>query len=420
MALDPNIILQGRGIQIDNPIETQNKLAQLYQARSQNRLADLAFTDNQRERAGENSLSQLLADGKSGDDVVRGLASQGYGSRGLAYGKQFLERQKATADIGKVGADTDHTKAQTAETQAKAINLASQQHRDALNTINDPQQAAVWVSSLYSDPRLAPITSYGGTLEQALAKIPSDPAEFQQWKMQSQLGAEQWIKQTTPDANARLTAKTARDNNSASLAVTMRGQNMTDARMRETLQQGKTPAGYRANPDGTLAPIPGGPADPARDTGKPATEFEGKSAIFGARAEQADKILSSVKYSPAAVNVKRSLGDTPLVGGMLGAAMNSKGMSPEDQQAEQAQRDFVNAVLRQESGAAITASEFDNATKQYFPQPGDSQKAIEQKAANRKLTVDGLKRNAGRYAYSAPPAATSVLDAADAILKGGK
>lgn len=212
MALDPSIILQGRGIQLDNPIETQNKLAQLQQARNQNRLADLTFADNQRERAGENSLSQLLADGKSGDDVVRGLSSQGYGKSGLAYGKQFLDRQKTAADIGKVEADTKHLGVQTSETQAKVINLASQQHRDALNTINDPQQAAAWVSSLHSDPRLAPIVAYGGTLEEALARIPTDPVKFQQWKMESQLGAEQLIKQTTPDANARLSAKTSSDN----------------------------------------------------------------------------------------------------------------------------------------------------------------------------------------------------------------
>ena len=38
MALDPSIILQGRGVQLDNPIDTQNKLAQLQQTRNQNRL----------------------------------------------------------------------------------------------------------------------------------------------------------------------------------------------------------------------------------------------------------------------------------------------------------------------------------------------------------------------------------------------
>ena len=42
--------------------------------------------------------------------------------------------------------------------------------------------------------------------------------------------------------------------------------------------------------------------------------------------------------------------------------------SPQQQQVEQSQRDYVNAVLRRESGAAISNAEFDNARKQYFPQ----------------------------------------------------
>lgn len=213
MALDPSIILQGRGVQLDNPIDTQNKLAQLYQVRNQNRLADLTFADNQRERAGENSLSQLLADGKSGDDVVRGLAAQGYGARGLAYGKQFQERQKATADIGKVGADTDHIRAQTSETQAKVVNLAAQQHRDAIGLVNDRETAAGWLQSMYSDPRLKDIVGASGTtVDQAIARIPSDAAGFEKWKMQAALGGDKLIAMTTPDANARLSARTSIEN----------------------------------------------------------------------------------------------------------------------------------------------------------------------------------------------------------------
>ncbi len=219
MALDPSIILQGRGVQLDNPIDTQNKLAQLQQTRNQNRLADLTFADNQRDRAGENSLSQLLAAGKSGDDVVRGLAEQGYGKSGLAYGKQFLERQKATADIGKVGADTDHVKAQTAETQAKVVNLAAQQHRDAIGLVNDRETAAGWLQSLYSDPRLKDLVGASGTtVDQAIARIPSDAAGFENWKMQAALNGEKLIAMTTPDANARLSAKTSSENSKRSAA----------------------------------------------------------------------------------------------------------------------------------------------------------------------------------------------------------
>ena len=52
----------------------------------------------------------------------------------------------------------------------------------------------------------------------------------------------------------------------ANRGVTMRGQNMTDARSRETLAAGKAPAGYRLAPDGkSLEVIPGGPADGKAD-----------------------------------------------------------------------------------------------------------------------------------------------------------
>lgn len=143
-------------------------------------------------------------------------------------------------------------------------------------------------------------------------------------------------------------------------------------------------------------------------TEKAPTEFQGKSAAFGLRAQEADKILSSLqgKFSPAAINSKLAVQETPLIGGILGAATNL-GLSDADQQAEQAQRDFTNAVLRQESGAAIGADEFDNARKQYFPQPGDSAAVIQQKARNRQLAIQGLNSNAGRARMSAPAGAGS-------------
>lgn len=83
--------------------------------------------------------------------------------------------------------------------------------------------------------------------------------------------------------------------------------------------------------------------------------------------------------------------------------------STEGQQAQQAQQNFVNAVLRQESGAAINSSEFDNARKQYFPQPGDSQEVITQKRRNRELVISGFARQAGpggadiRQVFDNPP-----------------
>lgn len=65
------------------------------------------------------------------------------------------------------------------------------------------------------------------------------------------------------------------------------------------------------------------------------------------------------------------------------------------QRFEQAKRDFVNAQLRRESGAAISQKEFDNAAAQYFPQPGDSVEVIAQKRRNRQLAVEAMGREGG-------------------------
>lgn len=70
-------------------------------------------------------------------------------------------------------------------------------------------------------------------------------------------------------------------------------------------------------------------------------------------------------------------------------------VSDDFQNFDQARRDFINAQLRRESGAVISAEEFDNANKQYFPQPGDTREVLEQKRRNRQTIVDGMKRSAG-------------------------
>lgn len=147
------------------------------------------------------------------------------------------------------------------------------------------------------------------------------------------------------------------------------------------------PTGYRRTAAGGLEPIPGGPADPNTPKGKNTlNDTQAKALQFGTRMLQASQGLD--KLAAAGTNqpglIKRAA-DT--VG--LGAAANFT-QSPEQQQVEQFQRDFVNATLRRESGAAISEGEFANARQQYFPQPGDSAQVIEQKRRNRDLATQGF------------------------------
>lgn len=162
----------------------------------------------------------------------------------------------------------------------------------------------------------------------------------------------------------------------------------------------KPPTGYRYRPDNTLEPIPGGPADPATKTGPDGmpkiTEGQGKANLYKTRADEANKIISDLegKFSPMAINAKNAAGKVWGVGPAIEGTINLA-LSDENQMAEQAQRNFMNAVLRLESGAVIGAEEFENGKRQYFPQPGDSKQVIAQKRKNRETAIRGLEVMSG-------------------------
>lgn len=124
---------------------------------------------------------------------------------------------------------------------------------------------------------------------------------------------------------------------------------------------------------------------------KPMTVEQGKANIFGTRAQAAHDILLGAedKINTVGLASKQGAENIPIIGGAVGAIGNSM-LSDNQQKVDQAQRDFVNAVLRNESGAVISPGEFDNAKKQYFPQPGDSDAVIEQKRRNRETEINGL------------------------------
>lgn len=120
------------------------------------------------------------------------------------------------------------------------------------------------------------------------------------------------------------------------------------------------------------------------------TEFKAKSFGYGTRMDNSDKILKTIddKFIESGSTGEYLTPRWELVPNWL--------KWTEQQQYEQAQRDFINAKLRQESGAVISPQEFDNAKKQYFPRPGDTKETIEQKRKNRELVILEMFRNAGK------------------------
>ena len=125
---------------------------------------------------------------------------------------------------------------------------------------------------------------------------------------------------------------------------------------------------------GAARPVTGPQGQPLIG-GKPLTETQSNAVAFGMRAVEANKLatdLESKGFTNTGVirtAVGGTMGQAPIVGGKLEQGVRSAfnvlpefagGPSPEQQQVDQARRNFISAVLRKESGAAIGVEEYSN------------------------------------------------------------
>jgi hypothetical protein len=175
----------------------------------------------------------------------------------------------------------------------------------------------------------------------------------------------------TAEGQAATREETRRANEAAevdrdlSRGVTERGQNLVDARTRELAELTRE-------------------AQRLERENKPPTEAMRTVATYAARMEQAEQTFDAIPTINAWNN------------NVPNWAQTAKG-----QQFDQATRNFINATLRRESGAAISSSEFENAYEQYIPQPGDKAEKLKLKAQNRAIVRESFKSAAGK-AYESP------------------
>lgn len=125
-------------------------------------------------------------------------------------------------------------------------------------------------------------------------------------------------------------------------------------------------------------------------SGRPKTVDERKMKIFASRMEQSLSIIEQLESDP---KLRNQL--TAPVTGALGRSMPDRFKGPQLRQYNQAKLDFINAVIRQESGAVITDDEIRKAEIQYFPQPGDDEQTIANKAELRRIVLRQFQEAAG-------------------------
>ena len=362
MALDPSIILQaGRGVTpLLSPTDIQDQ-------QMQREIGRYKLNALRQESDDDAAYRNVLRSGATPDELPNKLYSAG-------LGKRAQEAQKFQGDQAKTIRETEKAKLDNAMKQYELVGQVLGTVRDQASYDAGRQQLqAMGIPTPNAPPQY-------------------DPAVVQQFAQQATSAKDRLLAESTrrgQDITMRgqdLTQGTALRGQDLSRDTALRGQDLTDSRAREANQSGRVPSGYRQNPDGSLSFIPGGPADPNTKPagGKPLNDTQAKALQFGSRMQVAGEILDKLAEDGVNTSVPGSR-----AGFGVGAVISA--LQPEQrQQLDQAKRDFINAVLRRESGAAISPSEFDSAEKQYFPQPGEGANQRAQKKANRELATRGI------------------------------
>lgn len=141
-------------------------------------------------------------------------------------------------------------------------------------------------------------------------------------------------------------------------------------------------------PDGKPIMVQGGPGTTAKFT-----EAQSKDNVFATRAAGAlEKLETPVDpnnpESPTVADSLSSLQDNLASGiPVIGNYLTGEGY----QVAETAGQEFLQAILRKDTGAAITAQEQDLYGKTYLPQPGDSADRLKYKREARQRALEAIK-----------------------------
>lgn len=129
-------------------------------------------------------------------------------------------------------------------------------------------------------------------------------------------------------------------------------------------------------------------------TGAPKlTEAQGRAQLFATRMAENNRTLNSLEAAGFDPSAASATAQRFIPNRLRGADF---------QQYTAAKDNWISAVLRQESGAAISASEYQQANKEYFPRDGDSPAVVAQKQRLRALAEERMKAIGGPSTASAP------------------
>jgi len=405
----------GRASRIQTPFETQNQLSAVLQGVNQNRMAEMKMQQAQADQAKQNRLSALLAPEYATPEAKYTALSRGGFQKeadDFRTGEQTYQKGKVDIDksafalandkynkyksvIGTLSQRPDLSKDMVVQAGQEMVNaglLAPDMFQKSMeNMPDDPNQLRLKLregvmSQMTPEQQLTFFNPKAEKIDNGQTigfrdMNPNSPTYGQQTG-----GAAVQREMTPGEVSSAATARRGQD-------ITVRGQNMTDSRSREsnnnaltkpfeiTGEDGK-PVLVQQDKQGNIRPVSG--YGPKQGASKPLTEGQSKALLFGSRMQESNDIINELAEKGSNVSVPGSR-----TGYGVGTVVNA--IQPADRQRlDQAKRNFLNAVLRRESGAVIAKEEFDSGDRQYFPQPGEGPDVIAQKRAGRETAMRGI------------------------------
>lgn len=409
MPIDPSIILQASArpaqLAAPDPMERYAKIMAIQNGMGQQ---DLQGIQLQQARDGLDSSARLRAlfstNPKATADDVMGIDPK----TGMAMRKQEVDNLKTRAETEHQSAGARKQEIEAAKTRYDTMGQAFGFVRDN-PTVENAYRA---IDQLAASGILKPEEA-----ARAKATTPQDPAQIRALADQHFNSSMSAAQQVESQQRAATLTETTRHNkvgevetgrHNTSTETNAAGQ-LNVARSRLQMEK-DAPKGQYDSERGVLVdprtavsrPVVDAAGNPIAPKDKPLTESQGKATGMALRAQRANDIINELETAGETNRgiIKQAAGHLPLVGGGAEMAVNmlpgfAGGPSGNQQKVEQARRDFINAALRVESGASISPSEFQNAERQYFPMPGDTDDVLAQKRQARQNEIDGLKLQSG-------------------------
>lgn len=200
MAVNPNIALAVKGVEIADPMAMYGKIAAIQQAQNQNALAQFQLAAAQRGEAATNALSQAYQaayNPQTGDidpnKLRQSLATGGFGSQipGVEKALSALQTQRLAQQ----------------KTEAELFNTSMQQIRDLWGNVRTPEDAMAVHNATHRDPIInRRLQALGVTEEmgrQQILQASQDPAKFSELVQRAQLGAAEFARLNAPPAEVR-------------------------------------------------------------------------------------------------------------------------------------------------------------------------------------------------------------------------